>query len=596
MQSLEKALPKQNTYTAQINSAVKKNKTNYVFTARHIGSKKLERANIRVIVKYGNQHNLKPGNIIRFNQTPSLIPSAAHKYAFNYKKYLNNKLIFHQVFLDSNELEVLTADANISIRLLGLRVQQYVVNYIDKLDLSEQQKSVLSALTVGYKLNLDKEIKESFSDAGIMHLLAVSGLHVGILYISLVFLFGINNKSLHTPVKRFILILIVVWLYALLTGLSASVVRTALMFSVHIVGKIINRNTSFYNALGISGLVSILANPFIIYDVGFQLSYTAVTGIVFFQPILASIFIPTNKITAGVWGLVTTSVAAQIATLPLSLYYFGKFSTYFWLSNIIAIPLVYLIMVSFPLMVLFSFIDFLKQFFIKVIQLEIYLLDLWTGFITQLPNAVINHIHFPIWSVIFLSLMLVCTVMGILAKKVSYYYVGLLSVIVTLIIGLHHEIKSYDNNELFLLYKYKNRVICYSSGKNALVLSNSEQGLAKEKLSYDLDKYFISEKIQNVDYIQLEHTDKNKLLTINNYSFLLTGMEPFDTSVYNNVDFIMPTKKIKPEEINGINYKYLIFDGLTNPKYYYKQQQLTEQYHLKILNLRQEKAFFITEE
>ena len=205
-----------------------------------------------------------------------------------------------------------------------------------------KQLKVASALLLGYRENLDKELVKSYASAGAMHVLAVSGLHVGILYLLLTRIFSFLKKVKKVKNGKFILTILIVsflWFYAIMTGLSASVMRATTMFSFIVIGnELLNRKTSIYNTLAVSAIILMIINPFIVYQVGFQLSYVAVVGIVYLQPKLNRLFYSRYKLVRGVWAITCVSLAAQIATFPLSLHYFHQFSTYFFISNLIVIP------------------------------------------------------------------------------------------------------------------------------------------------------------------------------------------------------------------------------------------------------------------
>ena len=171
-----------------------------------------------------------------------------------------------------------------------------------------------------------------------MHVLAVSGLHVGIIFFILNFLLTPLNRNKRLLKIKLFLLVGALWFYAFLTGLSPSVMRSCTMFSFIVVGENLNKRTNIYNTLAASAFLLMLINPLIIFGAGFQLSYIAVISIVFFQPRLAALVAVKNRILKYVWDLFTVSVAVQIGTAPISIFYFHQFPVYFWLSNFIVIP------------------------------------------------------------------------------------------------------------------------------------------------------------------------------------------------------------------------------------------------------------------
>lgn len=282
------------------------------------------------------QH-LKPGSEIIFNQKPQQIKNQGNPYEFDYKKYLANKHIFRQVYLKTENWS-LTGQNNNSALIWAELTREKLLNIYRDQDMGETETEILSALTLGYKRELKRETKRVFSSAGAMHVLAVSGLHVGILFFTFSFCFGFLQKQKTGRLAYVILSITFLWCYAFITGFSPSVLRASTMFSLIIIASNINRRANIYNTLAASACLLLLINPNNLFEVGFQLSYTAVFGIVFLQPRLAGLWPIQNKIALFFWNLVTVSVSAQVATFPLSAYYFNQFPTYFLFSNLVVIP------------------------------------------------------------------------------------------------------------------------------------------------------------------------------------------------------------------------------------------------------------------
>jgi len=175
--------------------------------------------------------------------------------------------------------------------------------------------------------------------AGAMHILCVSGLHVGIIYLVISFFLGFLNNTRFNNILKAILLLLTVWAYAIITGLSPSVQRASLMLSVFIIGNLLNRARDTYNTLAISALILLIIDPYLLFNVGFQLSYAAVIGIVtFHQPIYKLLYFK-NTIIDKIWSITVLSFAAQMATFPIATYYFHFFPPWFWLTNLFTFPL-----------------------------------------------------------------------------------------------------------------------------------------------------------------------------------------------------------------------------------------------------------------
>ena len=270
------------------------------------------------------------------------------------------------------------------------RLGNYFAQLIhSKVEHPESQQIAL-ALLLGQKGSLDKEIMDAYSETGTMHILAVSGLHVGIIYALL--LLPVRGLKSTSKIRFFYLLLVVllIWVYALLTGFSPSVVRAAAMFSLVTLGQMRKRKASIWNTLAFSALMILVIDPDVIFDIGFQLSYLAVAGIVGIQPLMVGWWLPRNSILEYFWQLATVSLAAQLVTFPLSILYFHQFPTYFLLANLLVVPLAFVIMaVGVPFMFL-AWIPKLGEVMGWVVDWLIFLQNQLTMMIQVLPGGTIE--------------------------------------------------------------------------------------------------------------------------------------------------------------------------------------------------------------
>src|SRR5690606_10468190 len=253
--------------------------------------------------------------------------------------------------------------------ILGLRIN--IQDRMDKYIHTPHSNQIAKALLLGQNKHLDKEVSEAYVTAGTMHVLAVSGLHVGIVY-GFFFLF---IKPYQLANKKRILylsgIILIIWIYALITGMSPSVLRAATMFTLVGLAQMKARSPSIYNSLALSALILMVFDPYIAYSVGFRLSCLVVLGIVLLQPKISELSQPPNKTSKYFWALASVGIAAQLATFPISVHYFHVFPTYFMFSNLVAIPGAFLIMTfGIPFMLL-SFIEPLAQILGKIVDVVI---------------------------------------------------------------------------------------------------------------------------------------------------------------------------------------------------------------------------------
>ncbi|MCF0207071.1 MAG: ComEC/Rec2 family competence protein, partial [Bacteroidales bacterium] len=280
---------------------------------------------------------LQTGDKIVFSPELEEIENKGNPEEFDYKKYLAYNMIFSSDFLASDDWRLFNDEAT-NFRSKFSRIRQKLVALMQDFGLSPDEVSVMSAMTMGYSDLLSNEIRHAYSSAGAMHILAVSGLHVGIIYGIIVFLLSfIKNEKLNW--LKVLITIALIWTYAIFTGLSPSVSRASLMFTIMSLGQLQNNNSGSLNGVFASMFILLIINPFNIVNIGFQLSYSAVIGIIILQPKLYEIFEVKNKILDWLWSLTAVSVAAQLATAPLCLYYFHQFSNYFLITNYVMIPI-----------------------------------------------------------------------------------------------------------------------------------------------------------------------------------------------------------------------------------------------------------------
>ena len=278
-------------------------------------------------------------------EAPQRVRPPTNPHAFDYRKYLANKNIYHTHYLPPTHYHVLDSgqQSEWDPQVWGIRIRAYGRNLIETYLNENASRAIASALLLGIKDNIDDELRAAYAGAGAMHILAVSGLHVGIVFTLLSRLFKLAGRSERSRITVFTSLL-VLWGYALVTGFSASVVRAVLMFSFINVGKLFRRHNITYNSIGTSAFLLLMYRPQFLYEVGFQLSYLAVLGIVFLYPRWSRLWEPKYWLVRRGWELVVVSVAAQLATAPLAVYYFHQFPNFFLLANLIVLPAVAVIL------------------------------------------------------------------------------------------------------------------------------------------------------------------------------------------------------------------------------------------------------------
>ena len=265
--------------------------------------------------------------------------------AFDFQEYCLRQGTTHQAYLTANDYQVLALKEEATINKALFASREAIVSTLQAYIPGAKEAGLAEALLIGYKDDLDKNLVQSYANTGVVHVIAISGLHLGIIYwILLALTRPLKRRSLLW--LRFLVIITGLWVFSLLAGAQPSVLRSAVMFTCLAFSTVIDRKGSMYNTLALSAFVLLCINPYWLWDVGFQLSYLAVLSILlFFKPIYNGCYFP-NKILDNIWKLVAVSLAAQLLTLPISVYHFHQFPVLFLLSNLVAVPLSSLILIG----------------------------------------------------------------------------------------------------------------------------------------------------------------------------------------------------------------------------------------------------------
>jgi competence protein ComEC len=337
------------------------------------------------------------------------ISNGGNPAEFDYKKFMQNKGVFATAYSKGGEFIIIENNlGNFFIRN-ALKIRENLLNIYKYYGFQDREFGVLSALTLGYRDEVDPDTRQMFANTGAMHILAVSGLHVGIIFMILNVLLKFMDRSRKLMLLKSLLIILSLWLFAAIAGLSPSVTRSALMFSMFVVGKMIKRNASIYNIIFASAFILLLINPYNIMAVGFQLSYAAVLSIVFLQPYIYKLFIFEKWLPDKLWALLSVSIAAQLGTMPIGLYYFNQFPNYFFLTNILVIPLASIIL-YFAVTLLFTahLLPFFGGFVAYYLKLSMKALLGGVSLINKIPYATTQDIYISTSQMIILYGVVFC--------------------------------------------------------------------------------------------------------------------------------------------------------------------------------------------
>jgi len=419
------------TFTAIVDSPLEEKANSRKTLIKLVSSKKdsvfkTESAKILVyLAKDNNSASLKYGDKIIFSSRISNLSNPGNPNEFDFAGYLKRKGITGQTYLQTGKWQVLGSGYGSLRYNFAYSLRDKLINIYKENDISGQNLAVLSALTLGDKSELSPETKQAYSSSGAMHVLAVSGLHVGIIYVIIGFLLKFLDRIYYKNIAygkylKAISIIAFLWFFALLSGLSPSVRRAALMFTFFVVADILKRPGSIYNSLASSAFVLLAWNPFLLLEIGFLMSYLAVFSIVFLQPKLYNLLYIKNKHLDKLWALTSVSIAAQAGTTPLSLYFFHQFPNWFMLTNLAVIPLATIIVYMSAALFATSTIPIVGKWVAQALDGVVYLLNKSVNIVETLPFSATYDITFRSEHLIISYVGMITLLLFLILQKANY--------------------------------------------------------------------------------------------------------------------------------------------------------------------------------
>lgn len=376
------------------------------------------------IAKEARSRKLSAGDYIKFMATLRPISHTVTVDGFDYADYMLLQGISASAFVQS-DLWRLESRGHLPFGYKQVQsVKQWVLSLYEYWFKDHNELSVLKALTLGVKDDLTYEQKTLFSDVGASHLLALSGLHLGILCGLLNFMLFFLWSYPCQKIKN-IIILVIVWLFAFMIGFPTSIVRAAVMLTAFFIVKMIDREHSTINAMSWAAFFILLFSPLSLYDVGFQLSFCAVAGILVIVPVLNDLWTPKNKFIRYFYGIITVSTAAQIGVFPLVLYHFSTFPVYFLITNLLAIPLVALILWLAVALLVVTPVTQVQGIIAVMLSRTIKIMNSYFTEIAKWPHSIIEY-KVTIIESIGLALLVVSLVMLLKNRKLKWAYISVI--------------------------------------------------------------------------------------------------------------------------------------------------------------------------
>jgi competence protein ComEC len=504
------------------------------------------------VFEIGTQMHIK-GTL--YKNSPTINPNQ-----FDYGKYLEGKQIYAQLYSDPDEIKISSViEKNIWYYTAKLRTK--IIRNLEENNFHKAELNVAVALIMGQQQDISPEIIRDYQYAGAVHILSVSGLHIGFILLFITFILKPFPNTKRGSFLKLIVILVSLSLFGILAGLAPSVIRSVTMFSFVAIGMYLRRSTNIYHTLLVSILLILLFQPSFLFDVGFQLSYTALFFILWLQPLLSNIWLTKNKIAAYFWDILTVSFAAQIGAFPLSIYYFHQFPGLFFATNLVIIPFLSIIMALGVLVMTVASFNYVPAIPAKLLEWSIYYLNKIINSIASLEQFVIQDIPFNKYLLLSIYLLIISTIIWF--KKPNFNKTAV--VLITLIIfqlsyfETHRSIKNQQEWVVFNVKKNTliaerlgNKVTLYAN--DSLLKTSRKNKILTSYLTGNFSSLKTKRKLQNVVFF-----NGNKILIIDSLGVYPKNINPdilvLTQSPKINLERLFQTIKPKMVVADASNYK-----------------------------------------
>ncbi|UNZ00159.1 competence protein ComEC family protein [Zhouia spongiae] len=556
-----------NTFILKIKSSLKSNDNYSRLEAEVTGINETKSTGSLVvnIKKDFNTVNLKPDDLIYTKITPQKVKPPLNPHQFNYKEHLKKKLIHHQLYLQEGEYIVKPQEPS-SIVGLAHAVRKKIQTSLETQTFEPEVLAILNALLLGERKGISSETYADYANAGAIHILAISGLHIGILLLILHTVFGPLARYKHGKTIKLFLIILILWGYAVIAGLSPSVVRAVTMFSFLAYAWHRKRPAGTYNIIAISIFFLLLFRPVFIFDVGFQLSYTAVLFIVWLQPLLYRLLRFKWKLADYFWKLSSVSLAAQIGVAPLGLYYFHQFPGLFFVSNLVIIPLLGVIIGGGILIIVLSLLNLLPPSLVIIYNTLIQAMNDFVKWISQQETFIFKDIPFNLYLIITTYLMIIGIILFLINlqnKKKTLRYCPVLIASVFLLFFSFNQ----THTERFIIFHKSRNTLLAIQNDSLTVYTNNRN--ASESL---VSGYSLGENISNTVYLPIrnEYRFKNETIIVIDSTSQYISDQPSSPII-----LLTQSPKIHlSRAIDSLNPKLIIADG-SNYKSYIERWEET---------------------
>lgn len=524
---------------------------------------------------------LSYGSTLLIKKPLQRIKNAGNPGSFDYQRFCLFNDITHQVFLQQNDFVSLQEKSVSAAGQFLINARLWVIGILRQHINGDKEKGLAEALLIGYKDDLDMNLVQAYTNTGVVHIIAISGLHLGMIYFILVILLKSLKKKKNTRWLFALAVIGCLWLFSLMAGGQPSVLRSALMFTCIVIGETLSRKTSIYNSLAFSAFVLLCINPFYLWDVGFQLSYAAVLSIVLFMRPIYNLIYVKNKVLDFFWQLNAVTLAAQVLTIPISVYHFHQFPNLFLLSNLVAVPLSGLILYGLILVCAFSIVPAIAHATGYIITKLIGLLNAYIEHINNMPFAVWDGLQISIWQTIFLFLFIAGSMQWLMKKNKTSLAGALLALILFYLSAAVSYFQAHLQQKLIVYNVPGKRAIDFIQGQQAFFTGNSEMlndeflhnfHLKPARTLLRIKQVYNDTAAKESNHYFLYGNKKIGILTYPPKSKSSSPQQQMDLAIITGKNF-----KNLEELISRYHTAKLVFDGSVPAYQYRRWQKILEQ-------------------